>query len=160
MSSYNILFYLYLSLVLLLLLLFAFFVSVQLKIVLLYVFNFSQASNVFNQTMNFSDVSYECLFNFHLHISDYFLCISLSEFYLKSSDVLFDKIMIYVSLGLIYSQLSCWHIAEYYYLQSLSLSPRNKQINVALAILYSKLGYTEKSQYFYDAISLLDRTLD
>lgn len=158
MVSYNILFYLYLSLVLLLLSLFAFFVSVQLKIVLLYLFNFLQQS--FNQTMNFSDISYESLFSFHLNISDYFLCISLSEFYLKSSNLLLDKTIIYVSLGLIYSQLSCWNIAEYYYLQSLSLNPRDKQINVALASLYSKLGYKEKSQYFYDAIALLDSTVD
>lgn len=145
MVSYNNLFYLYLSLVALLLLVFSFFVSVQLKTIFLYLLNFLKVYKYFNKSVVFLDTNYQRLCNFYLTTADYFSCIAISELYLKSNDDSLDKKIIYFSLGLIYSKLSYWHISEYYYLKSLSISPDDRQIHSALASLYFKLGYDKKN---------------
>nr|YP_009394660.1 hypothetical protein [Polysiphonia elongata]ARW63222.1 hypothetical protein [Polysiphonia elongata] len=145
MVSYNNLFYLYLSLIALLLLVFSFFVSIQLKTIFVYLLNFVQVFKYFNKRIVFSDINYQRLCNLHLITADYFSCIAISELYLKINNNFLDKKVIYLSLGFIYSKLCYWHISEYYYLKSSSISSDDMQMNSALANFYSTLGYDKTS---------------
>nr|YP_009395287.1 hypothetical protein [Polysiphonia infestans]ARW64267.1 hypothetical protein [Polysiphonia infestans] len=156
MVNYNILFYLYLGLVVLLLVVFAFFVSLQLKTFILSLVRFLYFLKNYNRDVALSTTSYQNSCNFYLSIASYFSCISLCELSLVNNINSSSKTNVYLSLGFIYNQLSLWHIAEYYYLQSLSLSPNHIRVYLILAKMYSELGYTNKGQALYNKSLLID----
>lgn len=149
MINYNVLFYLYLSLVCLLLSVFAFFVSLQLKFVFLYLLKYLDILKLHHKNSILLHKNYKNFYSFYLLNFNYFFCISLSEFYLEKKRSLVDKKSIYLALSFIYIEVAFWEIAEYYYLQALSLQSDNCDICVALGNMYLKLGYEEDAQTFY-----------
>lgn len=120
---------------------FAFFVSIQLKRIFTYLFKFLQLYGIFKKNIVFSEINYHNFFYLHLTIEDYFLCISLCELVLANDNTLSNKKAVYFSLGLVYTKLSYWNIAEYYYLQLLNMNPDDTQTKIILSRLYSSLGH-------------------
>nr|YP_009396512.1 hypothetical protein [Vertebrata australis]ARW65698.1 hypothetical protein [Vertebrata australis] len=156
MYSYNFLFYLYLIIVLLVLCTFSFFVSLQLKVFALYLLKSINLIYFFKKKILFVEEDYLYFFALDLMRLDYSKCIALSELFLENNHLIQNKMMLYRSLGFVYSKISFFTLAEYYYLEALSYSPNNIDLILSLVQIYHSLNYKEKVKLWLNKILILD----
>nr|YP_010619572.1 hypothetical protein PN023_pgp192 [Tayloriella tenebrosa]WAX03585.1 hypothetical protein [Tayloriella tenebrosa] len=145
-------FRLYLLIVLILLCIFSFFLSMQLFRLLSNNLKFLFLLNSLKKQMNLNEDNYKSLISLYLLRGNLFLSVALSELMLEIDDNFIQKEFVYDSLAYAYYYNSFYHIAEYYYLRILSISPHNYKVILNLANIYFDLGYKAKaSDMFFRA---------
>nr|QCI06401.1 hypothetical protein [Dictyurus purpurascens] len=105
---------------------------------------------------DFLDMSQDKLnkkIDFYLFKKQWFVCISMLEFFYENK--IFTNFVVLLYLGYCYENLFYFHIAEYYYLKSLSFSKNNLLILNKLANLYKLSKQNIKELKILKQISLL-----
>nr|YP_009396306.1 hypothetical protein [Polysiphonia scopulorum]ARW65492.1 hypothetical protein [Polysiphonia scopulorum] len=158
MSNSTLLFHLYLTIVFLLLFIFSISLSKDLFTLIRTLYRVNNSLTFFNT--KFTQESYVTLFNLHFNRENFFLCICLSDFLLKSSLIAIKKDLLYTFLAYIYYKNELFNLSEYYYLKALDLSPNNCDIIFALGKMYYNLGYVSKASNLCDSIKNIQPNYD
>jgi len=156
MISNNTYFYLYVLVVLVLLIVLSVLVFFQVKLLfknlILHFFVVNQSKNI---TLCSEKIYYD-LSRSYFSRAEYFMCILLCESFLKNFSCSEDKKYFYCNIAKSYAQIKYWNIAEYYYLEALSLWTEDVQLMSILAQMYLSLGYKLKADILFAKIFKID----
>lgn len=92
------------------------------------------------------------LLNYYFSQAEYFMCILLCESFLNHSSFSKNKEYFYLKIANSYAQIKYWNVAEYYYLEAISISNQDVQAMIRLAELYLYLGYKSKADTLFQKV--------
>lgn len=151
---YNLLvFNLYIIIILIFLVIIGFFLSLDLLNIVyanLYLSYNISLQKVDNLNIN----QLQFYINAYIKKKNWFLCISMLEFY-QDSNIL-EKSQILGYIAYCYKQMFYWEISQYYYLQALIYSPESIIILQQLADLYNILSNKKQAREMYERIISID----
>lgn len=156
MFNNSLLFRLYLLIVLCFLMFFSFLLSKQLFSIVYGRLSFVILLESFKKTKKLTRSTYLSFFKYYLSNSCFYLCSSISEFYLCNNSNTYNQKLVYNLLACLYYENSFWKISEYYYLKLLAISPLDCNVMYSLGRIYLDLGYIEKSKSLFNYISKVD----